>query len=320
MIARASILDRLSALADHTRSRILLLLDRQELTVGELCAVLQMPQSTVSRHLKILSDEGWVVARGDGTSRYYSMVVSRLDPGAKRLWQVVRDQVAGAVGSAQDVRRLDSVLAQRVAQRRSKSQQFFSSAAGVWDHTRTEMIGPRTDLLSLLDLLDERWVVGDLGCGTGHLSQALAPCVSRVIAVDESGPMLAAARERLRGYDNVELRSGDVAELPLDDAELDVAILFLVTHFVAEPEALLREVARALKPGGKLLLVDFITHDHGEYAIQLGHFWQGFDSEQVKRWLSSVGLAESRYRELPTDPAAKGPAMFSVVARKGAAP
>src|SRR5689334_16059896 len=124
MIARASILDRLSALADHTRSRILLLLDRQELTVGELCAVLQMPQSTVSRHLKILSDEGWLVARGDGTSRYYSMVVSRLDPGAKRLWQVVRDQVAGAVGSAQDGRRLDAVLTQRAAQRRSKSQQF----------------------------------------------------------------------------------------------------------------------------------------------------------------------------------------------------
>jgi ArsR family transcriptional regulator len=320
MIARASILDRLSALADHTRSRILLVLDRQELTVGELCAVLQMPQSTVSRHLKILSDEGWVLARGDGTSRYYSMVVSRLDPGAKRLWQVVRDQVAGAVGSAQDGRRLEGVLAQRAAQRRSKSQQFFSSAAGVWDNTRTEMIGQRTDLLSVLDLLDDHWVVGDLGCGTGHLSEALAPCVARVIAVDESGPMLASARERLRRYDYVELRSGDVAELPLDDAELDVAILFLVAHFVAEPDALLREVARALKPGGKLLLVDFITHDHSEYAIQLGHLWQGFDSEQIQRWLSSVGFAESRYRELPTDPAAKGPAMFSVVARKGASP
>jgi ArsR family transcriptional regulator len=311
-----SILDRISALADPTRSRILLLLDGRELMVGELCAVLQLPQSTVSRHLKILSDEGWVLARGEGTSRFYSMVQSRLDPSAKRLWHVVREQVSTAAGAAQDTRRLDGVLAQRVAARRTRSRHFFSTSHGAWDEMRDDMIGRRTDLLALLELLDEHWVVGDLGCGAGHVSELLAPCVARVIAVDESGPMLSAARERLGKLSNVELRAGAVEDLPIENGELDVALLFLVAHFVADPAVLLREVQRVLKPGGKLLLVDFMLHDREDYAIQLGHVWQGFDEAQVVGWLAQTGFVGARYHGLPTDPAAKGPSLFATTARK----
>lgn len=308
-------LARLNALADQTRSRILLLLDRQELTVGELCAILQLPQSTVSRHLKILSDDGWVLSRGEGTSRYYSMAGSRLDPAAKLLWDVVRDQIANAPGSAQDTRRLESVIAQRAAQRRSRSQIFFSTSFDAWDQMRAEMIGQRTDLVALLGLLDESWVVGDLGCGTGHVSAALAPCVSRVIAVDESGPMLTTARERLQGLRNVELRSGALEALPIDDHELDAAVLMMVAHFVADPPAMLAEARRVLRPGGKLLLVDFILHEREDYLIQLGHIWQGFESGQVSRWLEDAGFEGCRYRELPADPDAKGPALFAAIAR-----
>jgi len=311
-----SILDRISALADPTRSRILLLLDGRELMVGELCAVLQLPQSTVSRHLKILSDEGWVVARGEGTSRFYSMVQSRLEPAAKRLWHVVREQVSAAPSAAQDTRRLEGVLAQRVAARRSRSQVFFSTSHDAWDEMRAEMIGKRTDLLALLDLLDERWVIGDLGCGTGHVSELLAPCVGRVIAVDESGPMLSAARARLKKLSNIDLRAGAVEDLPIENGELDVALLFLVAHFIADPAGLLREVQRVLKPGGKLLLVDFMIHDRADYAIQLGHVWQGFDEPQVVEWLEQAGFTGVRYRALPADPAAKGPSLFAASARK----
>ena len=309
MIARAPILDHLSALADPTRSRLLLLLDGQELTVGELCAVLQLPQSTVSRHLKILADEGWVVARGDGSSRYYSMVPARLDAAARRLWQVVREQFAGGAGAEHDRRRLESVLAQR----RSKSQQFFSTAAGSWDALRAELIGQRTDLLALLDLIDDRWVVGDLGCGTGHVSAALAPCVQRVIAVDESGPMLAAARDRLAALANVELRGGTVESLPIDDGALDAAVLFLVAHFVAEPARVIAEAARVVRPGGKLLLVDLMPHDREDLRLQLGHVWQGFSRDQMESWLRSAGFGRARYRALPADPAAKGPSLFAAV-------
>lgn len=312
----ASILDRISALADPTRSRILLLLDGRELMVGELCAVLQLPQSTVSRHLKILSDEGWIVARGEGTSRFYSMMRSRLDAAAKRFWHIVREQMSSSPAAVEDSRRLDSVLAQRVAARRNRTQIFFTTSHGAWDAMRAEMIGSRTDLLALLDLLDENVVVGDLGCGTGHITEALAPCVGRVIAVDESGPMLSSARERLKKRSNVEFRTGTVEDLPIEDEELDVAVLFLVAHFIADPAALMHEVQRVLKPGGKFLLVDFIIHERTDYAIQLGHVWQGFDEQQVLGWLQETGFIGCRYRALPSDPAAKGPSLFSATARK----
>src|SRR5262249_2590790 len=155
--------------AEPTRSRILLLLDRNELTVGELCTVLQLPQSTVSRHLKLLADDGWLIARGEGTSRFYKMVAQQLEASTRDLWSAVRDQCASPPIAAQDARRVDSVLAKR----RDKAQIFFYNSADVWDKMRTEMIGARTDLLALLDLLDENWVVGDLGCGAGHIAEAL---------------------------------------------------------------------------------------------------------------------------------------------------
>jgi ArsR family transcriptional regulator len=308
---RLNILDRLSALADPTRSRILLVLDRHELTVGELCAVLQLPQSTVSRHLKVLADDGWVVARGEGTSRFYKMLPSQLDSATNDLWSVVRSQVSNAVGSSQDARRAEGVLAKR----RDKAQMFFLNSADIWDTMRAEMIGERTDLLALLDLMDEDWVVGDLGCGAGHISEALAPCVRHVIAVDESGPMLAAAGERLKSHGNVELRAGTVEALPIEDGVLDVALLFLVAHFITDPRTALREIRRVLKPGGRLLIVDLMAHDHMEYVVQLGHVWQGFDGEQVKAWLSHAGFTSCRYRALPADPEAKGPTLFVASAR-----
>src|SRR5438045_1890816 len=99
---RTTVLDRLSVLADPTRSRILLLLDRHELTVGELCTIMQLPQSTVSRHLKLLADDAWLVARGDGTSRFYKMLSSRLDHETKALWSVVRAQMSSSSGATQD--------------------------------------------------------------------------------------------------------------------------------------------------------------------------------------------------------------------------
>ena len=291
----------------------MLLLDRHELTVGELCSILQLPQSTVSRHLKLLADDGWIIARGEATSRFYKMVPSRLDDPTKQLWAVVRSQVSSAVGASQDARRADSVLAKR----RDKAQIFFYNQADVWDKMRADMIGSRTDLLALLHLLDENWVVGDLGCGAGHIAEALAPCVNRVIAVDESGPMLAAAQARLESHKNVDLRTGTIEALPIDDASLDAAVLFLVAHFITDPTKVMREIRRVLKPGGRLLIVDLMSHDRIEYVVQLGHVWQGFDGDQVKEWLSEAGFTSCRYRALPDDPDAKGPTLFVASGRNG---
>src|SRR5579872_6787226 len=183
-----AILDHLASLADTTRSRILLLLDRHELTVSEMCGITQLPQSTVSRHLKALADSGWIAARADGTSNLYTMVRDELDPPARRLWQLVREQVGPSPAAAQDQRRLQSALAER----RTKSQEFFSSSAGQWDRVRDDMFGDSFHLSALAGLADPDWVVGDLGCGTGQVTAAVAPFVARVVAVDSSAAMLQA--------------------------------------------------------------------------------------------------------------------------------
>src|SRR3954468_19517691 len=137
-----AILDHLSALSDATRSRVLLLLDRHELTVSEICTILQLPQSTVSRHLKALGDSGWVGSRAGGTSRFYTMTRDELDAGARRLWLLVRDQVGSSPAAAQDQRRLQAALADR----RTKSQEFFSSSVGQWDRLRDDLFGDRFHL------------------------------------------------------------------------------------------------------------------------------------------------------------------------------
>jgi len=307
-----TIFDRMSALSDTTRSRLLLVLEEHELTVSELCSVLQLPQSTVSRHLKVLGDEGWAASRAEGTSRRYRMVDGGLEPSARRLWHLVREQVAATPVAEQDAQRVQGVLALR----RSRSQEFFSTAAGEWDRLRTELFGRRADLLALLALLDKGWTVGDLGCGTGQVSEALAPFVGRVVAVDESAAMLAAARARLEGVQNVEVRRGELERLPLDDAELDAAVLFLVLPYLAEPGRAVAEAARTLRPSARLLVVDMTPHDREEYRQRMGHLWQGFPREQVGEWMRAAGLDGFRYHRLPADPEARGPALFTASARR----
>ncbi|MGH7717404.1 MAG: ArsR/SmtB family transcription factor [Gemmatimonadaceae bacterium] len=310
-MAAPVVFDRLSALADLTRSRMLLLLERHELTVGELSVVLQLPQSTTSRHLRTLADDGWVSSRAEGTVRWYRMSVDRLDPSAKRLWAVVREQVSESTAVRHDAQRLRSVLGQR----REKSREFFSSAAAQWNRVRAELFGAGAENAALLALLDEAWTVGDLGCGTGQLASTLAPFVRRVIGVDESAAMLAAARKRLYDHENVELRKGDLEALPIDDRELDVAVLSLVLHYVVEPQQGLAEARRALKPGGRLLIVDMMPHDREEYRQQMGHVWQGFAEQQLEEWLHAAGFQRVSYRPLPADPRAKGPNLFAASAR-----
>jgi ubiquinone/menaquinone biosynthesis C-methylase UbiE len=317
MIQARPFFDRLSALADPTRSRLLLLLDRHELTVGELCSALQLPQSTVSRHLKTLADEGWVTARAEGTSRRYAMPGAALDPGARRLWHLVRDHVGTTPSARNDQSRVEQVLLER----RSTSQAFFSTRAGQWDKVRAELYGGRADLAPLAALLDPAWVVGDLGCGTGQTSGALAPFVDRVVAVDESSAMLAAARRRLADRANVDLRSGRLEGLPVDDAELDAAVLSLVLHFVVDPAAVLAEAARALRPRGQLLVVDMLPHEREEYRTTMGHLWLGFDPAQLSAWLEVAGFSDVRVVPLPPDPQAKGPGLFTARAvRRADAP
>lgn len=308
---RPGVFDQLTALSDVTRSRLLHVLEGRELTVTELCAVLHLPQSTVSRHLKILSDDGWVASRADGTSRYYRRETV-LEAAARQLWDIVREQVAESPAGRQDMRRVEGVLRER----RARSQQFFSSVAGQWDSVRAELFGDRSPLVGMLALADPAWTVADLGCGTGPLTLTLAPFVQRVIAVDASHAMLAAARRRLDGVPNVDLRQGELESLPLERAEADVAVMSLVLHYIAEPARALTEAARVLRPAGRLLVVDMMPHDREEYRQEMGHVWQGFPAEQMTDWLSAAGFERVRYTPLPVEPQVNGPALFVVAAEK----
>ena len=307
-----TVLEHMSALADPIRCRMLLLLEKHELTVSELCAVLQMPQSSVSRHLKTLADDDWVASRRDGTSRFYSMPVDDLDQAAGRLWPIIREQVAATTAAGHDERRLRGVLNRR----RAKSQEFFASAAGGWDRLREGLFGDAFYLWSVLALIDPTLVVGDLGCGTGQLTETIAPYVRRVIAVDGSEEMLDAARRRLTNAPNVELRKGELEALPLTGGELDAAMLSLVLHYSPEPQRTLEEVARVVRPGGRVLVVDMQPHDREEYQHQMGHVWLGFAEKQISRFLTGAGFDDVRVRALPADPDAKGPALFAAVATR----
>jgi len=311
---RPAILDRLSALSDGLRCRILLLVENRELTVGELCSVLQLPQSTVSRHLKTLLESGWIVSRPDGTCRLYRMVPEpERREQDRELWRLARDDVRATPSSEQDALRLASVLSDR----RVRSKEFFAGAAGRWDHLRDELFGSAFHLHALAGWLDEDWVVGDLGCGSGALAEALAPFVKRVVAVDGSASMIETARARLTRFDNIELRRGDLEALPLDEATLHAASLVLVLHHLAEPTAVLSEVGRVLSPGGKLLVVDMLPHDRQEYREEMGHVWLGFTEPRIRGWLDDAGFERVRVVPLSPSAAARGPSLFAATARWG---
>ena len=233
----------------------------------------------------------------------------------RRLWAAVKEPISALPVAQHDAERLRAVLAQR----RTATQAFFSTAAGKWDRLRAELFGAQVELLALLGLLDESWVVGDLGCGTGAVSEALSGCVGRVVAVDGSRAMLSAARKRLAGRDNVELRAGELEALPVEDGELDAALLVLVLHHLNNPAAALREAARALKPQGRLVVVDMQPHARETYRQEMGHVWLGLSEAQLSTWLADAGFERFRSRPLPADPGARGPTLFTASARRRAA-
>src|SRR5262245_7889130 len=280
-----AILDHMSALADPTRCRMLVMLEKHELTVSELCAVLQMPQSSVSRQLKTLADDKWITSRRDATSRFYTMSLEDLDSAASRLWPLIREQVAQTTAAKHDERRLRGVLDRR----RLKSQEFFATAAMKWDRLRGELFGETFFLWAVLGLIDPTLTVGDLGCGTGQLTETVAPYVRRVIAIDGSSEMLDAARKRLGELHNVDIRQGELEALPIRDGELDAALLSLVLHYSPDPSRTLAEVSRVCRPNAKVLIVDMLPHHHEEYQQQMGHVWLGFSEKQIVKLLVAVG-------------------------------
>jgi ArsR family transcriptional regulator len=302
----------LEALAEPTRLRLLLLVERQELGVADLCDVLQLPQSTVSRHLKVLADQGWLVARHQGPRNLYRATIEALPDPAGRLWEVARAQVALSPSARQDALRLAELLARR----EQRADAFFADAAGRWDTLRAELYGHAFERSALAAMLPPGLVVADLGCGTGRLAGELAPHVGRVIGVDRSSAMLAAAQQRLAGRENVELRAGSLEQLPLEDGEVDVALILLVLTYVEPIGPALREVARILRPGGRAIAVDLLHHDRDDLRHELGHAHAGFEPAELADDFRRAGLEVGSCAPLPPEEGARGPALLLATAHR----
>jgi SAM-dependent methyltransferase len=306
-----ALLGWMESLADPTRLRLLRLLERHELGVAELTEVLQLPQSTVSRHLKVLGDQGWVASQAHGTTRLYRMTEGGREAGARRLWLLARDQTDAWATARQDALRLERRLA---ARDQSEADAFFAGAAGEWDRLRAELYGTSFTEAALLSLLPPGWVVADLGCGTGQVAAALSPHVGKVIGVDRSAAMLKAAGKRTAALGNVELRRGSLEALPIEEGACDAALLILALTYVPEPSASLAEMARVLKPGGRTVVLDLLRHDREEFRRRLGQHCLGFEEGELGEQLAAAGFENITCRALPPDAGAKGPALILATA------
>lgn len=303
------VFDHLLALADPIRPRLLAVLAAEELAVGELARVVQLPQSTVSRHVKALEGAGWITRRTAGASSQLR-IADDLAPDARELWAAIRPPVEASPRHAEDRARLAAVLAARAEDPRG----YFGRVHAGWDAVRRELFGDAALLPTLLALLDPGLVVGDLGCGTGAVVAALAPNVREVHGVDREARMLEVAAARTAGVPNAHLHQGGFGALPLADATLDAALCMLVLHHVEDLRAALADVARVVRPGGRVVVLDMVAHDRDEYRVTMGHVHLGFTPEAL-RAAAAPALSLASWRPLTPDPDAHGPPLFLAVLR-----
>ncbi len=302
----------MESLADATRLRLLRLLEQRELGVVDVCTVLQLPQSTVSRHLKVLADQGWVRSERRGTTNVYHVILDELDQAARKLWLIAREQTEGWATLEQDRLRLERLLREK----EHDADSFFAGAAGEWDRLRSELYGTQFTIDALLALLPGDQVIADLGCGTGAMIAQLAPYTKRAIGIDNSAAMLKAARRRTADFDNVTLKRGDLADLPIDSATCDAALCILALTYVADPQRCLAEMVRILRPGGRAIIVDLLPHDREDFRRQMGQKARGFAADVLQQWMQRAGLHPLTIRPLSPAPQAKGPALFLAVGER----
>ena len=288
------VLDIFKALADEARLRIIHVLGVAELSVAELVGVLEMPQSTVSRHLKPLRDCNLVDTRREGTSVYYRRGSYFSDQG---FAEVIGERLGQLSTAHRDVAAVQEVLEQR----RRRSKDFFDEIAGRYE-SLTEPGGGWRAVAFALGFAFSGKVVADIGCGEGDLSLLLARFAQQVIAVDMSEQMLSVLKEKATRFGcerKIITKQGGIEALPQPDCSVDAVMMSQVLHHAAQPQLALVEAARVLKPGGRLVLLDLARHDQEWVRDQWADQWFGFSEQELAGWLNEAGLSAERIETLP---------------------
>ncbi|MGE0144558.1 MAG: ArsR/SmtB family transcription factor [Planctomycetota bacterium] len=278
----------LKLLSDPTRLRLLALLSQDELAVQELVTITGLAQSRVSNHLALLRRAGLVRDRREGSWSFHSLAAPlAAGPLTPQLHAaVIEPYLAGAIGRA-DTQALERVREQR----RERSRTTHDALAKRWTELGGDFRAQTLRAEVLAALAPSRWVVADLGCGTGFLTEVLARRFARVIAVDHSDGMLAEARQRIFG-EHVEFRRGELDRLPLADGEVDAAFANLVWHHVADMDAAAREVLRVLRPGASAVVSDLLPHEAEWMRETMGDLRLGIEPGAVVAALARAGFTE----------------------------
>ncbi|HJV64216.1 MAG TPA: metalloregulator ArsR/SmtB family transcription factor [Geomonas sp.] len=288
-------LDVLKALADPCRLRLVAVLLRGEFTVQELTRMLAMGQSRISRHLKILTEAGVLSVKRQGTWSYYRAGDDN------RFFAAIRPAFEEELEHLPERRDDMAALASVLEERRRRSQEFFDTHARQWDSLSRTMLPVPEYLDRLVALVPAVSTLVEIGVGTGSLLQDLAGRAHEVIGVDHSPAMLDQARRRLSavGLPGVDLRLGEMTHLPFGDGGAACVVANMVLHHAADPQSVLREIARVLQPGGNLVIADLSRHEREWVREQLADQWLGFEEEELQAWMKGAGLEVAECQRVP---------------------
>src|SRR6185369_541994 len=294
----------LKAAGEETRLRVLALLAEAELTVSDLTDILRQSQPRISRHLKLLAEAGLIERFREGTWAFFRLseqgggaevaraMLARLDP---------HDPIV-----ARDRDRLASVRASRAA----AAQAYFREHAAEWDRIRKLHVPDAAVEDAIRAALADHPFRSllDLGTGTGRMLELFGREIERGLGLDLSLDMLLLARDRLEraGLKHCSVRQGDIYDLPLANASFDVVILHQVLHFLEDGARAIKEAARVLRPGGRLLVVDFAPHELEFLREQHAHRRLGFTPETVTQWMSASGLEPLMHKSLAPEADGEG--------------
>jgi DNA-binding transcriptional ArsR family regulator/ubiquinone/menaquinone biosynthesis C-methylase UbiE len=284
----------LKAMAEETRLRLVRVLAHETLNVQEMCEILQLPQPKVSRHLSVLRAAGLVTDQRDGSRVYY-----RLEAFDGEL-ALVGEYVRGVASQEHpDVSRIESCLRQRSLQ----SHEFARQRAHEWDQISGQLHSTDAVLMALAQLAPRGLTLADLGTGTGLLLPVLSAFAEHVYAVDQSQEMIDFARQRCEQaeIDNVTFICDALEQLPdMLPRPCHCVLIHFVLHQIARPGAAIARAAKALAPGGRIVVVDRVKHDDESARGAYGSLWLGFDEQQVREWFTAAGLDAGMFLRIKT--------------------